>query len=71
LTPRELEILRLVANGLTDREIAEALYLSRRTVNAHVASILRRLEVATRHDAVQRGTALGVVHHAAPESRYT
>jgi len=67
LTDREREILQLVANGLTDREIAETLFLSRRTVNAHVANILRRLGVSTRHEAVQRGCELGIAF----EPRYT
>lgn len=71
LTPRELEILRLIAQGHTDREIAETLFLSRRTVNTHVANILGRLGVSTRRDAVQRGRDLGLVRHAAPEPRYT
>jgi len=62
LTPREMDILRHIARGLTDREIAESLYLSRRTVNTHVANILGRLNVATRRDAVQRGHELGLLY---------
>ena len=52
LTPRELEVLRLVADGCTDREIGEALFVSRRTVTSHVASILTKLGVASRAAAV-------------------
>jgi DNA-binding CsgD family transcriptional regulator len=51
LTRREREVLRLLATGQTDREIAETLFVSTRTVNAHVASILAKLGVATRRDA--------------------
>jgi non-specific serine/threonine protein kinase len=51
LTRREREILPLLAAGHTDREIAAALFVSHRTVNAHVASILAKLGVATRRDA--------------------
>jgi DNA-binding NarL/FixJ family response regulator len=59
LTPRQVEVLRLVARGMTDAEIATSLYLSRRTVHAHLRAILRKLDVhhrsaATRY-AVQHG----------------
>lgn len=59
LTTREREVAALVAQGLTDRQIAERLVVSRRTVNAYVASILGRLGFATRTQiavwAVERG----------------
>lgn len=48
LTAREVEVLRLVALGLTDAEAAERLFLSVRTVNAHLRSIYRKLEVSSR-----------------------
>jgi DNA-binding NarL/FixJ family response regulator len=48
LTPRGLEILRLSAAGAADRQIAEARFVSRRTVATHVASILKMLGVKTR-----------------------
>jgi non-specific serine/threonine protein kinase len=51
LTAREHDVLRLVAAGQTDREIADALFLSLRTVNTHVAHILAKLDVATRRAA--------------------
>lgn len=59
LTPRQLEVLRLVARGLSNAEIAQTLFVSRRTVHAHVRMIFRKLEVgnrslATRY-AVQHG----------------
>lgn len=52
LTSRETEVLSLIANGLTDQAIANHLYISRRTVNSHVAHILTKLNVQTRLEAV-------------------
>ncbi|CAA9570138.1 MAG: hypothetical protein AVDCRST_MAG59-3407, partial [uncultured Thermomicrobiales bacterium] len=57
LTSRELEVLRLVASGRTDRQIAEALYLSPRTVNHHVAGLLAKLGVRGRTAAVAAARA--------------
>jgi DNA-binding NarL/FixJ family response regulator len=48
LTPREVEALRLLAQGMTDREIAEELSISLKTVNKHVASILGKTGSANR-----------------------
>ena len=54
LTTRERDVLRLIADGLTDRDIAAALTISRRTVETHVSSILRKLEVRNRAEAARR-----------------
>jgi len=51
LTPRELEVIRLIAEGRTNLEIAEALVVSPETVKTHVAHILRKLELRSRHQA--------------------
>jgi NarL family two-component system response regulator LiaR len=51
LTPREVQVLRLVAQGMTNHEIAEALVLSERTVGNHVGSILSKLHLANRTQA--------------------
>jgi predicted ATPase/DNA-binding CsgD family transcriptional regulator len=48
LSPRELEVLRLIAEGCTNREIGDRLYISHRTVMQHVASILGKLDVGSR-----------------------
>ncbi|HEU4975769.1 MAG TPA: AAA family ATPase [Baekduia sp.] len=60
LSPREREVLRLVSAGRTNREIAEDLVLSRRTVDMHVRNILRKLDCRSRVDAAVRARALGV-----------
>lgn len=61
LTPREYEVVQLLARRLSDREIAETLFVSPRTVHGHVASILGKLGVASRRDvalvAAQHGLA--------------
>jgi DNA-binding NarL/FixJ family response regulator len=49
LTPREREVLRLIARGYTYKEIARELYISLKTVESHVSSVLRKLQLSTRH----------------------
>jgi DNA-binding CsgD family transcriptional regulator len=53
LTPRELEVLKLVASGLTSARVAERLFLSPRTVNAHLNSIYHKLGVSSRSAATR------------------
>jgi DNA-binding NarL/FixJ family response regulator len=52
LTEREVEVLRLVAQGLTDAQVADRLVISRRTVNGHLRSIYSKLDVSSRTAAV-------------------
>lgn len=54
LTARENEVFRLLASGLTDREIGEALTISTRTVETHVGAVLHKLGVRNRAEAAQR-----------------
>jgi predicted ATPase/DNA-binding CsgD family transcriptional regulator len=61
LTTRQLEVLSLVAAGLTNVEIAERLVVSQRTAEHHVAAVLTKLGVATRRDAARRASELGLV----------
>ena len=53
LTQRQVEVLRLVARGMTNAEIAEALFLSRRTVHAHLRAIFHKLGVGNRSAATR------------------
>ncbi len=59
LTPREAEVLSLVAAGRTNRQIGEALYVSDKTASVHVSNILRKLGVTTRVDAAAVAQRLG------------
>jgi RNA polymerase sigma factor (sigma-70 family) len=49
LTSREREVLRLIARGFTYKEIARELFISSKTVESHVSSVLRKLQLSTRH----------------------
>jgi DNA-binding NarL/FixJ family response regulator len=61
LTRRQLEITGLIAEGLTNKEIAHRLYLSPRTVDMHVSNILDRLDCRSRTEAAQKARDLGII----------
>lgn len=61
LSPRERDVLRYLAEGATNGEIAERLFVSRRTIDTHVGSILRKLQVASRREAVETARRQGMV----------
>ena len=61
LTPREIEVLALVAEGLSNKAIADALGISDQTVNFHVASIIGKLGAANRTEAVRRAVHQGLI----------
>ena len=56
LTPREQEVLRLIARGYTYKEIAGELFISIKTVETHVSSVLRKLQLSTRHQLTRWAT---------------
>lgn len=61
LTPREKEVLQLAAEGLKQQEIAEKLFISRRTVNNHIQTINEKFYVNSTIAAIVRGIELGIV----------
>jgi DNA-binding NarL/FixJ family response regulator len=61
LSDRELEVLRLLAVGLSNRVIGAQLFISENTVKNHVRNILAKLEVASRVEAVSRALAIGLI----------
>ena len=61
LSPREREVLDLMAKGSTNREIAAALHLSPHTIHEHTSSLYRRLGARNRAEAVQRAARLGLI----------
>jgi DNA-binding NarL/FixJ family response regulator len=61
LTPREREVLRLIARGYTYRELAQRLDISVKTVETHVSAVLRKLQLSTRHQLARWASDRGVV----------
>lgn len=61
ITKRELEILGLIAEGLSNREISERLFVSENTVKTHSSRLFEKLDVKRRTQAVQRGKEFGLL----------
>ena len=61
ITPRELEILELIARGLSNREIAEQLFVSENTVKTHSSRLFEKLSARRRTQAVQLGKEFGLI----------
>jgi DNA-binding CsgD family transcriptional regulator len=66
LTARQVDVLRLLDDGLTNVELADRLFLSVKTVDHHVSAILAKLEVNKRRDAVRRARQLGILRDSVP-----
>lgn len=62
LSPREIEILRIVATGASNREISEQLFISEGTVKNHLSSILNKLGVRDRMQAILKAKELGIIN---------
>jgi DNA-binding NarL/FixJ family response regulator len=61
LTPRELEVLALLAQGLANKQIAVQLHISERTVKFHVSAIFRKLNASNRTEAVKLAAQQGLI----------
>ena len=61
LSPRELEVLRLIARGINNRDIASTLFISERTVQAHIGNMLTKIGADSRTEAVLRAFKAGVI----------
>ena len=61
LTKREIEVLSLIAQGHSSKEAADSLYVSKRTVDFHLANIYDKLQVSNRVQAFRAATRLGLI----------
>ena len=62
ITPRELEVLQLIAKGMSNHEIGNALFISEGTVKGHVVNLLEKLEAHDRTQAVTNALKRGIIH---------
>jgi DNA-binding NarL/FixJ family response regulator len=69
LSPRELQVLQGLVDGLSTEELSAALFVSRRTVQGHVQSILTKLQVRSKLEAAVAGLREGLVHLSADKHR--
>ncbi len=63
ISKRELEVLQLIANGLSNQEIATQLFISPHTVKSHTARLFEKLDVKRRTHAVEKAQQLGLLKH--------
>ena len=61
ISPREVEVLELLAEGLSNKEIAERLFVSSHTVKSHLSHLYDKLDVSRRTQAVQKARTLGIL----------
>lgn len=69
LSPREIEVLTFLRSGYSNLEIGRTLGITERTVKAHVAALLEKLQAADRAEAVARGFDLGILRAVTPAGR--
>ena len=67
LTKREIEVLTLVIEGKASKEVADVLFVSKRTVDFHLANIYDKLKVTNRVQAFRRAMRLGLIANATAE----
>jgi len=68
LTKREVEVLTLVIEGYASKEVADMLFVSKRTVDFHLANIYDKLQVSNRVQAFRRATRLGLISPSMAEA---
>ncbi len=61
LTPRELDVLALIAEGYSNQEIADRLFVSLNTVKTHISNLLSKLDAERRTQAIQKAKTLGLI----------
>ncbi len=61
ITPREIEVLRLMAEGLSNQEIADRMFVSLNTVKTHSSNVFSKLDVQRRTQAIQKAKDLGIL----------
>jgi len=66
LTKREIEVLKLIAEGLSTDDVANKLFVTKSTINFHLGNIFDKLNVSNRFQAVRRAVKLGIL----PEKTY-
>jgi DNA-binding NarL/FixJ family response regulator len=64
LTPREIEVLKLLADGVSNQQIAEKLVLSMHTVRNHVQNVITKLGAHSKLEAVATAVREGIIRHA-------
>ncbi len=62
ISKRELQVLQLINKGMSNQQIANALYVSENTIKKHISSLFLKLDVERRTEAIRKGRELNLVH---------